>query len=1022
MKCDFNKKGCIVLWTSVIAVIIAFVLTLNILSWTVFDALFTRVFKSTGAGISNTNTSLDLAYHKSDYNNTQDLQAAQKNLVSQISEEGIVLLQNDDLLPLSKNEKLNFFSHSSVDFVYGGTGSGTADTAKCVTLKQAFETEGYTVNTDLWNFYLNGAGSSYKRGEGSIGYGDRGEDWAINECPVSVIKNQSGLEATLNGIAVFVISRTGGEGRDLARGMYSYTDIEEDKAKHYLEPDSVELGVIEYLNQKFDKIIILVNTNNAFELGWVKNYSNIKAVLSVPGPGLTGLTALADIFSGDITPSGRLVDTLVADNFSAPAMQNMGDFQFTNGGNETSYYYVMYAEGIYVGYKYYETRYEDVMLGQGNADSATGAYASDGNWNYDEEVIYPFGYGKSYTTFEWSDFNVTPPDESGNITVSLTVKNTGNVYSGKDIVQIYFQSPYTDYDKRNGIEKSAVNLCAYVKTNLLAPNGGEQKVNATFNISAMKAYDANEAKTYIMDEGTYYITAASDAHEATKNILQKKGSDVGGNVEFVGEYIQNGLDITSYSVDKQSITNRFEHAEFEGKITKTIHLTRSDWQNSYPQTYYDKLGTTSSFGERANDGNNGRQYTLEISLERLNSLKSTDSLSPVKDSDLKRPTLNAEKQTELILLRGKSFDDKNWDKLLSQLTETNLGKLIAASGYETPTMNSVSKPRAVDLDGPAGLNNLSGHESIGMTYPCELLIACTWNQAIAEEMGKFVAEDGLWATSLGSDRLVNGWYAPAVNIHRTPFAGRNFEYYSEDGYLSGTMGSAALKGAASKGMYSFVKHFALNDQENHRSKKNNGLATYANEQTIREIYLLPFEMCVKSGTHMIDYYEIDENGTVVSAKADVPVCTAIMSSYNRIGDIWAGGNYNLLTSVCRNEWGFNGFILTDYDDGGYMNTAQMLRAGGDAKLNQLGNYSSTIKSSSADAYYSVQAAKHILYCVVNSNAMNNFWIGTEISNGFAYYNLILIAIDLVALVGIVVIAIHVLKKCGVIKITKVNKL
>lgn len=1018
-----NKKKFLAFWIGISALILAVTLTINFLSWFVFDAFLTRVFKSSGTTISNDGTDIDLMYHKSEYTTVDALQAQEKELVEQISEEGIVLLKNDGALPLAKTEKLNFFSHSSVDFVYGGTGSGTADTEKCVTLKQAFEDEGYTINNDLWNFYLNGAGSRYTRGVGSIGYGDQGEDWSINECPVSVITSQSGLTETFDGTAVYVISRTGGEGRDLARGMYNFTDIEEDKAKHYLELDSVELGVIEYLNEQFENVILLVNTNNAFELGWVKNYTNIKAVLSVPGPGLTGLNALADIFSGEITPSGHLVDTFAVDNFSAPAMQNMGDFQFTWNGDGTSYYYVMYAEGIYVGYKYYETRYEDCILGQGNASSEKGAYASASAWNYEEEVVYPFGYGLSYASFEWSDLTIAQPDKNGDIKVSLTVKNTSDTYSGKDTVQVYFQAPYTDYDKQNGVEKSAVNLCAYVKTPLLAPQE-EKRVETTFNVSAMKSYDANGAKTYIMDAGTYYITVASDAHEGVKNVLQAKGYDVDGNAELVGNYVQESLDTTTYATDAATgtkIANEFDHAEYEGVVTKTKHLTRKDWQGSYPETYYDQLSSAvSTFGERANNGNSGRQYLHEVSEDRLNRLKSTDSLSPVKDSELKRPTFDSKNGYQLIQLRGQDFNNKEeWDKLISAMTENNLGKLIAASGYETPSMKSINKPRAVDLDGPAGLNNLSGHESIGMTYPCELLIACTWNEAIAEKMGNFVAEDGLWATSLGSDRLVNGWYAPAVNIHRTPFAGRNFEYYSEDGFLSGSMGAAAIKGAASKGMYSFVKHFALNDQENHRSKTNNGLATYANEQTIREIYLLPFEMCVKSGTHDVDYYAENEDGIYTLAQAKVPNCMAIMSSYNRIGDIWAGGNYNLLTLVCRNEWGFNGFILTDYDNGGYMNTAQMLRAGGDAKLNQLGNYASTIKSSDADAYYAAQAAKHILYCVANSNAMNGIWLGTTISDGFAYYNLILIALDIIALGGIAHIYVHVYKKLSLGK-EKIN--
>lgn len=997
----FNRNRFIIFWSCIAAVILAAVITINCLSVLKFDALFTRVFGSTQSSTTDIGVDLDLQYHKSAYDDEDDLRDYQEQLCEDIAAEGIVMLKGKNYLPLdASSTTLSLFSRSSVAFVYGGTGSGTNSTENNVNLKQGLEQAGFTVNQKLWDFYSTGAGSKYNRGEGAIMYGGA-EDWSINECPLSVIQEESGLTDTFGGTtAVYVLSRTGGEGRDLARGMNSYTDKAEDKAKHYLEPDSVELEIIDYLNKNFNDVILIVNANNAMELGWTEDYANIKAILSVPGTGLTGNNAIGDILSGKVAPSGNLVDTFVYDNFSSPAMQNMGDFAYVDSSNKsTGYYYVSYAEGIYVGYRYYETRYEDKVMGKGNA----------GDYDYATTVKYPFGYGQSFVEFTYSNFNVTAGEDA--FTVTVDVKNNGT-YDAKETVQIYVQKPYI----AGGVEKASVELAGYAKIEIEA--GATETATVTVSKELLKSYDSSLTREdgteggYVLDQGTYYLTAAADAHAAVNNILAKKGYDTAdgmtadGDAQCVYEYEVATRDITTYEYENDTqVVNRFDHADLNG----TTYLSRNDWTGTWPKIDGNVSSTVSKYGERANgSGENasvGYQYTKQISDELLAKLKSTDSLNPTADSAYtEKATFNAKNGTEFIDLRGKDLDDPMWEELLDNMTTSDYNKLIGQSGYLTPRMTSINKPKAVDLDGPAGLNAVVGHASVAMSYPCEVLIASTWNDDLAYKMGESVGEDGLKSDT-------EGWYAPAMNIHRTPFAGRNFEYYSEDSFISGAMGAATVKGAASKGMYSFIKHFALNDQENHRTE--NGLATWSNEQAIREIYLKPFEMCIKSGTHTIYYYDIveDENGAQSYEKREVeiPNATAIMSSFNRIGTTWAGGDWNLLTAVCRNEWGFKGFILTDYDNGGYMDTAQMLRAGGDAKLSQYGSYNK-INTSAADSYYARQAAKNIFYCVVNSAAVNGYIHGVEEIPGFSYYVLILIALDILAGAGLIVIGVRMFLK------------
>ncbi|MBE6978546.1 MAG: beta-glucosidase, partial [Ruminococcaceae bacterium] len=721
---------------------------------------------------------------------------------------------------------------------------------------------------------------------------------------------------------------------------------------------------------------------------------------------LTGLDAAGQPFSA----SGRLVDTWVYDNFSSPAMQNMGDFAFTG----TDYYYVNYAEGIYVGYRYYETRYEDVLTGRANA----------GDYDYSSTVLYPFGYGLSYTTFRWSDFTMSETEDY--FLVSVTVTNTGN-WAGKDVVQIYAQAPYL-----GNVEKSAIVLVGFAKTENLKP-GASQTVTVTVSKKDLTSYDmhANNGRGgYILDAGNYYIAAAGNAHEALNRILQTRGveaiegkwaegkqdaSTAAEGQTMVGVYMQETQDSTTYNVAAtglQPVQNRFPDAT----LSDAVYLSRSNWQQM--DNWGLRYGSASETASRAEIG--GKQFQSQISDQLLQALQSFSSLNPAEGQAITAPTFGKAGDIDLIDLRGLAYDDPLWEQLLDQITLEELSKLIDECGYCSPAVPSINKPKVTDLDGPAGLNDIIAHGSMpigdglrAMTWPTQYMLACTWDVTLAEDMGRGIAEDGLYADTVG-------WYGPGMNIHRTPFAGRNFEYYSEDTFLSGALGRAEVNGAAQKGMYAFIKHFALNDQETHRDER--GLATFADEQTIRELYLKPFEMTIVDNTVEIFYNEAirDDNGKILGYEkrtTTVPAATALMTSFNRIGATWAGGHYALITEVLRGEWGFNGFVLTDYEvgqgKGGYMDTLQTLGAGGDAKLKTVGMdalFGFNIAKHPAYQSMGRDAAHHILYTVVNSAGMNGFVHGAEFVNGFAYYKLILIGWDILAVAAMVYMALKIRKR------------
>lgn len=504
--------------------------------------------------------------------------------------------------------------------------------------------------------------------------------------------------------AVFRLSASMVKVRYLVLTMYNHTDVEEDKTKTYLEPDSTELEILQYLNDNFDDVVLLLNSSAAVDLSWVEDYPSIHTVISAPAMGDYGLCSLAEIFSGKVNPSGRTVDTYEVDAMNSPAAQNFGDFAYYDeNGNLTKYNYVSYKEGIYVGYRYYETRYEDKVLGQGNA----------GDYNYDDAVMYPFGYGLSYTTFDWSDYNTSWDGDTCTVTVKVT--NTGSV-AGKDVVEVYAQSPYTDYDKANKVEKAAVELVGYAKTSELAP-GASETVTVTFDQEQLKSYDYTNAKTYILDAGDYYITAAKNAHEAVNNILSAKGKTVAdgmtadGDTAFVATYTPaNGtVDTTTYKNDTTTgveVTNQLDHAN--GGLQ---YLSRSDWTGTWPTVDGEVSDQISTWGNPINgtDANgNPASYTYykTISSEDLAKLDSFDSLNPTDPSTLTDELVyGKDNGLGLIDMRGLDYNDPKWNDLLDQLTPSDYQTLITQSGYGTAAIKSVDKPSATDRDTATGLIN-----------------------------------------------------------------------------------------------------------------------------------------------------------------------------------------------------------------------------------------------------------------------------------------------------------------------------
>lgn len=846
---------------------------------------------------------------------TDETSGEATELCAEIAEEGIVLLKNENILPLADASNLNVFGWASTNPCYGGTGSGSlSDAYETTSLLQGLTNAGFKLNTELSDFY-----TAYRADRPEVGMWS--QDWTLPEPTAdSYTDEMMNAAKEFSNTAMVIITRVGGEGADLPTDVsaVTYTDNSTEykdfeAGEHYLQLSQTEKDMLDLVCKNFDDVVLVYNGANAMELGFTKEYSQIKSVLWCPGTGQSGFEALGEIVAGTVNPSGKTSDTFVADLTATPAYNNFGSYNYDNmeefkvtsknfitGEDESSYpSFVNYVDNIYVGYRFYETA------------------AVEGLIDYDKEVVYPFGYGLSYTTFTQEMGTVTEND--GTISFDVTVTNTGNT-AGKDVVEVYYNPPYTN----GGIEKAAANLIDFEKTQLLEP-GASETITITFDVEDMASYDSTGAKAYVLEEGDYLISVRSDSH----TVIAEQTYTVASTIV----YDENN----NRSTDEITVTNQF--ADAQGDVT---YLSRADQFANYAAATAAPASLSMADAVKATFMNNSN-YNPE----------------DYNNAEDEMPVTGASNGLKLADMRGLEYDDTKWESLLDQLTVSDMDTMIAIAGYQTSAAGSVGKLQTIDCDGPASINNnFTGTGSIG--FPSAVMIASTWNKDIAMRFGESI---GKMADEMG----VSGWYAPAMNTHRSAFAGRNFEYYSEDGILGGYMAANAVIGAEKHGVYAYIKHFALNDQETNRC---NMLCTWATEQSIREIYLKPFEIAVKDG----------------GAKA-------VMSAFNYIGTTPAGADDALLNTVLRDEWGFRGFVLTDYFGVyGYMDADREIRNGNDAMLVAYDTETNhlTDKSSATSVKAMRQACKNIMYTVVNSRAYD----AENMTTGLQNWQIMAIVIDI----------------------------
>ena len=845
---------------------------------------------------------------------TEDMTKEAEDAALRIAEEGFVLLENDGLLPM-EGKKLNLFGWASTNPVYGGAGSGGINTLyPMVSLIDSIKNAGFEVNQELIDFYL---GFAENRAAVSI----TSQNWNLPEPPVAnysadLMKNAKDFSDT----AVIVISRMAGEGHnDIPQDMGS-TDIYTDNSteyhdweagQHYLELNRTERDMVEMVCANFENVILVYNGAYAFELGFTEELPQIKSVIWAPGPGNVGFTALGEIMNGTVNPSGRTNDTFVYDINTAPYYNNAEKRDYTNmldmtvdgmnAGVPTQYApaFIHYVENIYVGYKFYETA------------------AVEGIIDYDKTVQFPFGFGLSYTSFsqKMSDLKV----DGTKISFDVTVTNTGSV-AGRDVIEVYFNPPYTN----GGIEKASANLVRYDKTSILEPGKSETKT-ISFDAEDMASYDEKGAGCYVLEAGDYVISINSDSH----NILDSKTYKASATVTYNAGNPRKSDDIAAVNVLQDA----------QGDI---VFLSRADHFANYAEA-------------------TAVPTDLELPEEYIAGYHLNSNYDPTAyiDPNAVMPTTGAKNGLMLADMRGKAYDDPDWDKLLDQLTVDEMSDMIALSGYQTPAIESIGKVQNVDCDGPAAINNnFTGGGSVG--FPIEVVIACTWSHECASLWGEVM---GKMSKELGS----TGWYAPGMNTHRSAFTARNYEYFSEDGVLAGYVAADAVAAALEQGVYSTIKHYVMYDCNGKM------VCAWATEQSMREIYFKPFEIAVKEG---------GANGA--------------MASWAFIGNKWVGEMSSVMNTILRDEWGFRGFVVSDFfrnNGHGFMNADTALANGVDAMLSTFagGPNQVTDKTAASNVQYMRTATHNILYTTVNSWAYD----AEHTQGGMQAWKKILVAADII---------------------------
>ncbi|WP_243228020.1 glycoside hydrolase family 3 protein [Microbacterium sp. CIAB417] len=909
-----SNKRFLAIWIPIVAVVAIIAIGANIAIGMYRGAIESYMGAGTYA-ISNTadGDKLDTEYYTADYATNEEAKSASSELVEEIAGEGMTLVKNNGTLPLAAGA-VTLLGRGAADPVYGGSGSGTADTRTAVNIKAGIENGGFTVNGTVYDQLaaFAEANPAAEGGRTNIVM-DKPEEsnYNIGEMPVADYSQASRDSfAEFADAAIVVIGRAGGEGGDLATNMEKW-DERAEPGQHQLELNADEKDLLELAKSQFENVIVVVNASTSMELGPLQDDEGIDGIILAGSPGVNGFNALGPILSGDINPSGRTVDVFSRDFTADPTFVNFGDFAYTNVDDA---YFVDYEEGIYVGYRYYETA------------------AVEGFIDYDQAVVYPFGYGLSYTSFDKAITGQRLGDVDGDISVDVSVTNTGAV-AGKDVVQLYYTAPYTP----GGVEKSSVVLGAFAKTSLLEP-GASETVTLTVPVEEMASYDSTGDGAYVLDAGVYEIKVQNDSHTIAAGT-----APITYTVDEKVTYTEGRAS------DETAATNHFEDvtaAFSEGKVTA---LSRADFAGTFP---------------KAPEG-----ADFEASEATIADFAPYDAAAAAAaDTDSEAPVWGADGDVSLVDMRGLAYDDPKWDALLDQLTLDEVVDMLTSGAYNTAGLPDIGKIRTNDLDGPAGFSSFINPDLwTGTAFPSEYLLGQTWNVELANAMGVAIGNEAL---TMGA----NGWYAPAANLHRSPFAGRNFEYYSEDPVLSGALATAAVDGALTKGVYSFTKHFAMNDQETNRVN-GNGIATWATEQTIREIYLKPFEMIVKNASGELSYYDAD--GTKQTAEIGA---TAMMSSFNRIGGTWAGGSAALMHDVLRGEWGFTGFVITDFNLYPYMYVDEAWAARGTDHMLTFAGMKTVEDTESAFAQSNIRYAAHnLLYTVANSNAVNGMAPGATLT-------------------------------------------
>ena len=843
-----------------------------------------------------------------------------------LAEEGFVLLKNENAaLPMNKGARISVFSKNSVNLSYGGSGSGGFDTSNNKNLYESLNEAGFVTNPTLKNFYESSQSGPVRTANSSdLDNGDN-QKIATAETPqnkyTDAVRNSY---ADYSDAALVVITRIGGEGFDLPR-YQGDSEGAVSPDSHYLELDQNEIDLLTAVTDgTFKRVVVVFNTPSSFEATFLKDSAyaafadKIDAAVWIGFTGSNGITALGEILNGDVNPSGRLVDTWAADFTKNPSFVNFGTGclpDTTDKYDGGMYYSVDYEEGIYVGYRYYETRGE-----------------TDGeNW-YNANVVYPFGYGLSYTTFDWTvgDASASEIELGTTITVPVTVKNTGSV-AGKDVVQLYASAPYT----LGGIEKAHKVLVGFAKTKLLQP-GESETVTVSFDPYSAASYDYRDANSngfsgYELEAGEYTLYISRNAHESEKAIALNLAADV-----------QIGTDPTTDS----EVVNRYTDSEnfLDSDWQLDTMLSRADWEGTWPtpQTAQQHAGTDRLYEEiRSEEHNNPTDFDSEeypwFGEEPTLTLR---DLLPSAEAEGYEPVV--------------SYDDERWEELMMGCDEEEMIALINNGAYHTLAMESVGLPATIHGDGPSGFTCFMSKEQVNGTcqYVSEPVMASTWNINLMNELGEAIGEEGTIGDK-ATGQPYSSIYAPGVNIHRSPFGGRCSEYFSEDPFISGMMGAAEVQGIQSRGVLPTVKHFVANEQETHRSI--GGDLSWLSEQALREIYLKPFEYTVKLGE-----------------------TRGIMTSFNRIGTRWTGGDYRLLTEILRNEWGFNGLVICDFNTiPQYMIPRMMFYAGGslDLATQQSAMWTDCDTSDAGDAIVLMRAVKDVMYALVNSNAMNAEVIG-----------------------------------------------